>query len=180
MRTATTSDRDSLLDDDLLNQGVGSLSNALWEQRVRLHDLLHRAKVAQLVMAGDDRRWLDRAIGELESSVRGLRADDHVPARLLGAIARHLGRADIETIRDLAALLPAPWAETLDEHASGMADSLTRLTAIERENRQLAISGLGNIRAMVALLAPERDRGDSYDASGRRVTSDNANVDRLM
>lgn len=168
--------------DDLLAQGLGSLSAALWDQRAQLHELAHRAKVAQLVMAGDDGRWLARAVAELDDAVREVRADDHVPARLLGAIGRHLGLQAPVTLRDLSAQLPDPWSATILEHAEGLDVMLTRLGAIERENRQLAIGGLGNIRALLAVIHGDEEiiMDAGYDRDGRAVHVDESRLERLM
>ncbi len=166
--------------DAVLDAGLGALVNAMWHQRALLERLALRATAAQLVLAGDDHRFMDRAVDELEDAGRAVRRADHEPARFLSAILRHLGLAADSTVRDLADHLDEPWTRTLTEQAVGLERVARSLIATSRDNRQLALGGLSNVRALLALSAGgvRGEDAGTYDRNGRATSQGATGLDR--
>jgi hypothetical protein len=162
----------------VLEAGLRALDEALWQERAQLTMLALRAKVTQLVLAGDDRRWLERSVEELGDAARLVRTADHEPAKLIRAIGRHVGLSGPASIRDLAAAAPSDWSHRLRSHAAGF-DRLTHdITAAEQESRHLAVGGLAAVRGMLMALTGTQDEAPTtYDQSGRAVTGDAHRID---
>lgn len=164
--------------DDVLAAGLRALDEALWQERAQLTTLALRAKVTQLVLAGDDRRWLERSIEDLGDTARLVRTADHEPAKLVRAIARHIGLPTTSSLRDLATNLPDEWAHRLRSHAAGFDRLIADIGAAEQESRHLAVGGLAAVRGMLmTLTGTQAEAPTTYDQSGRAVTGDAHRID---
>ncbi len=164
--------------DEVLEAGLRALDEALWQERAQLTMLALRAKVTQLVLAGDDRRWLERSVEDLGDTARLVRSADHEPAKLVRAIVRHLGLPTGSSIRDIAGELPDDWARRIRSHAAGFDRLTADIAAAEQESRHLAVGGLAAVRGMlVALTGTPEDSPTTYDQSGRAVTGDAHRID---
>ena len=164
--------------DEVLTAGLRALDEALWQERAQLTTLALRAKIAQLVLAGDDRRWLDRSIEDLGDTARRVRTADHEPAKLVRAIARHVGLPTTSSLRDLASALPDDWSHRIRSHAAGFDRLIADIGAAEQESRHLAMGGLAAVRGMLMTLTGTREESPTtYDQSGRAVTGDTHRID---
>ncbi|MEO1062701.1 MAG: hypothetical protein AAFZ07_14905 [Actinomycetota bacterium] len=164
--------------DEVLTAGLRALDEALWQERAQLTALALRAKIAQLVLAGDDRRWLERSIEDLGDTARLVRSADHEPAKLVRAIARHVGLPTTSSLRDLAAALPDDHAHRLRLHAAGFDRLIADIGSAERESRHLAMGGLAAVRSMIMTLTGTREESPTtYDQSGRAVTGEAHRID---
>ncbi|MEM9035348.1 MAG: flagellar export chaperone FlgN [Actinomycetota bacterium] len=178
MNAATTPRARADDGDEVLDAGLVALDEALWKERAQLTHLALRAKTAQLVLAGDDRRWLQRSVDDLEAAAREIRANDHGPARLLRAILRHLGRPQSGTLRDLADVAPPAWQQRLRSHISGLDRLMSDVAEAERESRQLAVGGLAAVRGMLHAITGTQDQvTTTYDQRGRAVDTSAHRVD---
>lgn len=178
MSAATTPRARPGAGDEVLDAGLVALDEALWKERAQLTRLALRAKAAQLVLAGDDRRWLQRSVDDLETAAREIRANDHGPARLLRAILGHVGRPPSGTLDDLAAAAPPEWQPRLRSHVAGLERLMGDVASAERESRQLAVGGLAAVRGMIHAIAGTEDQvTTTYDQRGRAVDSNTPRLD---
>ncbi|MEM9712207.1 MAG: hypothetical protein AAGA17_08325 [Actinomycetota bacterium] len=164
--------------DEVLAAGLRALDEALWQERAQLTVLALRAKIMQLVLAGDDRRWLERSVEDLADAARMVRAADHEPGKLVRAIGRHLGLGTTVSVRDVADAAPGDWPQRLRAHAAGLDRLATDIGNAERESRHLAVGGLAAVRGMLmALTGTTVSTSETYDGAGRAVTGDHHRVD---
>ncbi len=162
----------------MLEAGLRALDEALWQERAQLTMLALRAKVTQLVLAGDDRRWLERSVEDLGDAARMVRTADHEPAKLVRAIVRHLGLPAGSSIRDVATVAPDEWRHRLRSHAAGFDRLTSDIASAEQESRHLAVGGLAAVRSMLmALTGTPEESPATYDQSGRAVTGDSHRLD---
>jgi FlgN protein len=159
---------------------VGALDEELWKHRERMTRLAFKARVAKLVLASDDRRSTDQAVGELAEALRDVRAHDHVVRRALRDAAAALGRPGAD-LNDLAGATQGADHRRLAEHAQAFRLLVNDLQGSDLENRNLAQSGLSNVRAtMVALVGADPDRTAGYDRTGEGRPTARAGVDALL
>lgn len=167
--------------DQLLQSGLGSLSDALWRQRARLQILLFKAKTAKLVLATDDVTDVPIAIAELDQAIRVIRSEDHKSVKLLRAISRHLNQPEL-TITELSEMLVNPWGRTMSEHAEAMRQPLNEIQQLGSESKILSLSGLHQVQSTIkSILRPTQIEGpEIYDSVGAKSSSMSQAVDQLL
>ena len=156
------------------------LVEALWALRHRLELISFRSTVAKLVMASDDRSFVNLATDELEAACTKLRAAEQAVAARLGRVATAWGQpAEHVTLDSLADDAPPRWRQPLREHRDAYRAMLRELEYLTLENKQLAAGGLNNVRESLLMLV-DGDEAPLYDNTGGVTIDDRPKVDQLL
>ncbi|HEX9887874.1 MAG TPA: flagellar export chaperone FlgN [Nitriliruptorales bacterium] len=139
-----------------------ALAQTLWAERHLVEHLLYKLVAANLMLAADDRRFVSRALDEVDAVVERLWDAERARSSAVAEVARHWRvPADEVTLSRLGSECPEPWGSMFDEHR----DAFDRMTAeIERtadDNRRLASVALSDIRASLAALSGPQARTDT-------------------
>jgi hypothetical protein len=154
------------------------LIDTLWLERRILEHLLFKLVLANLVLGADDRRFIPKALAEVEQVVEGLRRIEVERDRIVHAAAEQWRvPAPSLTLGYLASEGPEALRESFEDHRIAFLELVAEIDAVTRENRRLAMVSLDGIRSTLGLAEPL-----TYDAAGRRGRPDEAasRVERVL
>lgn len=117
--------------------GLAELSNVLWRQRQLLDLLLFRMTVEQTLLVSRQVRWLSRATDEVEAVLDEMRETELVRSVVVDRVAAELSLDHAPSLRELAAVAPAPWSEILDEHRNCFLALTDEVQTLAKSNRDL-------------------------------------------
>ena len=155
---------------------LSEVSNILWRERQLLELLVFKLEEEQLVLASGRTRWLSHATREVETILAEIKRVELERAMALAGASAELGISDAPTLRELAAIAPAPWDGIFAEHRRALLTLAQEIEAITRSNRDMLQRGHQAAREALASLG-EIDI-DSYDSSG--TMPDRSRVLRLV
>jgi hypothetical protein len=154
------------------------LIDTLWLERRILEHLLFKLVLANLMLGADDRRFIPKALGEVEHVVEGMRRIEAERDRIVHAAAEqwHVPAQSL-TLGYLATKGPEALRTSFEEHRVAFLELVSEIDAVTRENRRLASVSLDGIRSTLGLAEPL-----TYDAAGRRGRTDGAEsrVERVL
>src|SRR5688572_28502822 len=96
--------------------GLSEVSNILWRERQLLQLLLFKLKTEQLILTSGETRFLADATREVEMVINELKESELLRAVAVDGLAAEMGLGPSPSLRELAAVVPAPWDNILDEH----------------------------------------------------------------
>ena len=141
------------------------LSESLWRIRDVLEALAYRIEVQRALVETGRSTWLARSTRDVDDLIATMREAELSRAIDLLPLTEILGLPPEASLRDVAAVAPAPWDHVLAEHRHALAELTTELTAAALANRELLASSASAIDEMLA-----RFRGpntaSTYTASG--------------
>lgn len=141
------------------------LSESLWRIRDVLEALSYRVEVQRALVETGRSTWLARSSRDIDELIASMRAAELSRAVDLVPVTEVLGLPQEATLRDIAAVAPAPWDHVLAEHRHALAELTDELTQAALANRELLASSAAAIDEMLA-----RFRGpqtaSTYTASG--------------
>jgi transposase len=143
---------------------LSEVSNILWRERQLLELLVFKLEEEQLVLASGRTRWLSHATREVETILEEIKRVELERAMAVAGSAGELGMSDTPSLRELAAIAPAPWDGIFAEHRRALLLLAQEIEAITRSNRDMLQRGQQAAREALSSLG-EIDI-DSYDASG--------------
>lgn len=143
---------------------IHELAETLWYERRLLEFLLFKLVSANLVLAGEDHRFIAPAMGEVERVVSEVRRAEMKRDEVLAAVSREwdvpLRKLSLSYLADHA---PADVRDDFVDHQTGFMDLVNEIEDLTRENRRLAGVGLDSIRDTLGLA-----EGLTYDSAGKR------------
>src|SRR5580765_4260303 len=92
---------------------LSDVSNILWRERQLLELLQFKLEEEQLVLLNGKNRWVAHATREVEMIIEQLREVELQRAMAVNSASRELGLDGEPTLRELAAVAPAPWNNLL-------------------------------------------------------------------
>jgi hypothetical protein len=143
---------------------LSEVSNILWRERQLLDLLVFKLEEEQLVLAAGRTRWLAHATREVETVLAEIKRVELDRAVRVSDVARQLGIGDAPSLRDLAALVPAPWDTIFTDHRKALLELAQEVDAIAKSNRDLLQRGHQAAQETLAAMG-DLDLG-SYDATG--------------
>lgn len=154
------------------------LLDTLWIERRILEHLLFKLVLANLMLGADDRRFIPKALAEVEQVVEGMRHIEAERDRLVHAAAEewHVP-AQTLTLGYLATEGPEALRESFEDHRVAFLELVSEIDTVTQENRRLAMVSLDGIRSTLGLAEPL-----TYDAAGRRGRPDGSasRVERVL
>jgi hypothetical protein len=133
--------------------GLSEASNILWHQRHLLELLLFKLDVEQTLLAAGRLRWLARATNEVELVLDEIRSTELARAVAIDDVAAELGLAPACSLRELAAVAPAPWDSILMEHRDAFLVLTEEISVVARANRDLVSHGQQAVADVLDLVA---------------------------
>jgi hypothetical protein len=147
-----------------------ALSRVLWRERELLELLLFKLEEEQLVLSGGRSRWLAHATREVELVLAQVREAEVARAAESDAVAADLGLPPGSSLRQLAAVAPAPWDELLTQHRDAFLKITAEVSSLAEDNRELVSQGARATReALAAIGATGEPRPQTYGRDGRRT-----------
>lgn len=137
---------------------LDEVSQILWRERQLLDLLLCKLEVEQLVLAGGRTRWLPAVTREVEYVLAEVKQVELLRAVLVGAAAEQLGLDPACTLRELAAVAPAPWDGILEQHRAAFLTTAEELKGIARVNRDLLSQGARAVQEALDWLSESAER----------------------
>ena len=154
------------------------LIDTLWVERRLLEHLLFKLVLANLMLGADDRRFIPKALAEVEHGVEGVRRIEAERDRVVHAAADewHVSAHHL-TLGYLATEGPEALRESFEDHRIALLELVSEIDAVTQENRRLAMVSLDGIRSTLGLAEPL-----TYDAAGRRGRPDGtaSRVERVL
>jgi hypothetical protein len=154
------------------------LMDTLWLERHILERLLFRLVLANLVLGADDRRFIPKALAEVEQVVEGMRKVEAERDQMVHAAAADWNvPSHILTLEYLATEGPEALRESFEDHRVAFLELVSEIDVVTQENRRLAMVSLDGIRGALGLTEPL-----TYDAAGRRGRPDGgaSRVERVL
>jgi flagellar FlgN protein len=140
---------------------LSEVSNILWRERRRVELLVFKLEEEQLLRASGRTRWLSDATREIETILHELNRVELERALAVAGVTSALGLDDTLSLRDLAALAPAPWDGILGDHRRALLALVAEVHALTEGES----SGTGeHDAAREALEAVGEIDLDAYDA----------------
>ena len=151
------------------------LIDTLWLERRILEHLLFKLVLANLLLGADDRRFIPKALAEVEHGVEGVRRIDAERNRVVhaAAVEWHVSAHNL-TLGYLATDGPEALRESFEGHRAAFLELVSEIGAVTQENRRLAMVSLDGIGSTLGLAEPL-----TPDAAERRGRPDgNGEPDR--
>lgn len=150
-------------------RALEELSRRLWEERQVVTHLLFKLTVTRLLLAADERRFVPRALEEVEVAVEALRQGEYRRDEALRNLAALWSYDPVGlTLGELARRSPPPFDHTFAEHAVAFRDLAAEIDQVARENRVLAAGDLHIVAGQLDQLSgPQVPVASTYDASGQ-------------
>lgn len=147
------------------------LADTLWAERHVVEMLLFKLISAKLLLAAEERRFLQPALNEVERTLAALREAELRRAVAVQTVADDW-RVDSAglTLAELATHAPEPLRAVFRDHQQGFAALATEIEETAAANRQLASSSLGSVRESIAALTGPM-LSSTYTASGFHDTA---------
>jgi hypothetical protein len=153
--------------------GLSEVSNILWRERQLLQLLLFKLKTEQLMLTSGESRFLADATREVEMVINELKESEILRAVAVDGLAVEMGLGPNPSLRELAAVVPAPWDNILDEHRKAFLSDTQEIFAMAQLNRELLSSGHKVAREALEWLTTEggeapgsESQADAYSANG--------------
>lgn len=121
--------------------GLSEVSNILWRERQLLQLLLFKLKTEQLMLTSGETRFLADATREVEMVINELKESELLRAVAVDGLATEMGLGPSPSLRELAAVVPAPWDNILDEHRKAFLADTQEIFALAQMNRDLLSNG---------------------------------------
>jgi hypothetical protein len=153
------------------NMGLSEVSNILWRERQLLQLLLFKLKTEQLMLTSGETRFLADATREVEMVINELKESELLRAVAVDALAAEMGLGPSPSLRELAAVVPAPWDNILDEHRKAFLADTQEIFALAQMNRELLSNGHKAAREALEWLTNGQEemveqQADAYSANG--------------
>jgi hypothetical protein len=153
--------------------GLSEVSNILWRERQLLQLLLFKLKTEQLMLTSGETRFLADATREVEMVINELKESELLRAVAVDGLAAEMGLGPSPSLRELAAVVPAPWDNILDEHRKAFLADTQEIFALAQTNRDLLSNGHKVAREALEWLTSNGGEGagseaqaDAYSANG--------------
>ena len=150
--------------------GLSEVSNILWRERQLLQLLLFKLQTEQLILTSGQTRFLADATREVEMVINELKESELMRAVAVDSLAAELGLGPSPSLRELAAIVPAPWDNILEEHRKAFLADTQEIFALAQTNRDLLSNGHKAARDALEWLSnggPGSDHeADAYSAAG--------------
>ena len=152
------------------------VSTTLWRERQLLELLLFKLEEEQLLLAAGRTRWLAHATREVETVLEELKNAELARAVEVARVADELGIPTEASLRELAAAVPSPWDEILNDHREAFLSAAEEVVGLANTNRELLSRGYQAAREVLASLTTGGTEPEIglYSASGttaRRQTT---------
>lgn len=141
--------------------GLNELSTILWRERNLLELLLFKLETQELLVASGRTRWLAHAAREVEAVLERVREAELVRSMEVDAIAPSLLLAPGASLREMAAVAPAPWGGMFEEHRVAFLVLTDAVAAATTANREQLSRGARLIDETISKLV-ERDEESGY------------------
>lgn len=145
------------------------LSTLLWREQELLDLLLFKAEEKQYLILTGKTRWLARIAHEIEVVLDQLRTLEVERAAATEVIAVAKGIGANPSLRQLAEVAPAPWADLLGKHHEALLVLVSELRSLSDTNRELIDGGLSAIGD--ALLSVRTPSAGTYTQTGRATAN---------
>jgi hypothetical protein len=151
--------------------GLSEVSNILWRERQLLQLLLFKLETEQLILANGRTRFLADATREVEMVINELKEVELLRAISVDALAAELGLGPNPSLRELAAIAPAPWDNIFEEHRKAFLSDTQEIFLVAQVNRDLLSTGHKAAREALSWLAnggsaQSEPQADAYSANG--------------
>lgn len=157
--------------------GLSEVSNILWRERQLLQLLLFKLQTEQLILTSGQTRFLADATREVEMVINELKESEVLRAVAVDALAAEMGLGPSPSLRELAAVVPGPWDNILEEHRKAFLSDTQEIFALAQMNRELLSQGHKVARDALEWLTQNAEGGnsdgeaDAYGANGSATKS---------
>lgn len=153
--------------------GLSEVSNILWRERQLMQLLLFKLQTEQLFLTSGNTRFISEATREVEMVINELKESELMRAIAVDNLAAEMGLGPSPSLRELAAVVPAPWDNILEEHRKAFLADTQEIFALAQTNRDLLAQGHKVAREALEWLttnggeAPGAEaQADAYSAKG--------------
>jgi hypothetical protein len=153
--------------------GLSEVSNILWRERQLMQLLLFKLQTEQLILTSGQTRFLADATREVEMVINELKESELMRAVAVDSLAAEMGLGPSPSLRELAAVVPAPWDNILEEHRKAFLADTQEIFALAQTNRELLAQGHKAARDALEWLtnngseaAGADAQADAYSANG--------------
>lgn len=144
-----------------------SLADTLWAERHVVEYLLFKLVTAKLLLAADERRFINHAMDEVSRVTESLREVEHRRAQALVPVAHAWGLSTSElTLAELCTRSPAPMNTVFHDLQKAFLRLAEEIEETAATNRRLASAGLNHVRTTLDTLTGPAVT-NTYTASGR-------------
>lgn len=144
---------------------LAELSAVLWRERELLQVLLFKLEEEQLLLAAGRTRWLPQATREVEVVLAEVSRVELHRAVESQHVAAALGLQPEASLSELAAVVPDPWGELLDQHRKAFVELTSEVSLVAKTNRELLRQGYESVsHSLKTVMGVETD---GYGANGR-------------
>lgn len=148
-------------------RGLDGLVRALESERALLEQLRYRFVVLGLVLDHREVRFLEWAMNDLECARARVREADLVRAAEVGLLGLKAAQG-IPSLREVAAVAPAPWATMLRDHHDGLGTVVAEIEVHGHRIAQACRVGVAEL-AHTGALAPAVETRPELVPSGTAV-----------
>ena len=147
---------------------LNEVSTILWRERQLLELLLFKLEEEQLLLAAGRTRWLAHATREVEGVLEELKHAELARAVEVARVADELGIPSESSLRELAAAVPPPWDEILNDHREAFLKAAEEVVGLANTNRELLSRGYQAAREVLASITTGTSEPEIglYSASG--------------
>lgn len=132
---------------------LSTLADTLWVERHLVEHLRYKLVSARLLLAADERRFVPRAVTEVDQVMARLWAAEAERDRAVTRVARDWRVPEAElTLLRLTLESPPPWDTVFDDHRETFQRLADEIEATARENRRLASGALQAVRTSLSTL----------------------------
>ena len=152
--------------------GLSEVSNILWRERQLLQLLLFKLETEQLLLSNGRTRFLADATREVEMVINELKETELLRAVSVDALAAEMGLGPSPSLRELSAVVPAPWDHIFEEHRKAFLADTQEIFTMARATRDLLTSGHKAARDALEWLAngggvnAHEPQTEAYSAAG--------------
>lgn len=144
---------------------LAALADTVWAERDLVEHLLYKLTSAKLVLAADLRRFVPRALDEVEVVVRRLATAEQRRSVVLDDLCHAWGEpAGSLTLATIAERAPEPWATMFADHHARFSVLALEVEATADENRRLASASLQHVQDQLATVTGTP--APTYSAAG--------------
>lgn len=131
---------------DVATPSIESLSLMLWRERELLNELLYRLDVENLVLNSGHVHHLAPAASDVDRVLTALRETEALRILACTAVGEEYALGPDASLREIAAVAPAPWDGILLEHRDAFLAVSHQIMALAAQNRQSLELGQRAIR----------------------------------
>lgn len=145
-----------------------TLADTIWAERSLVEHLLYKLVSAKLLLAADQRRFVSRALSEVEDIVARLWEAENQRTEALERVAADWSVSPRDlTLNELASQTPEPWSSMFSEHHDAFVKLTSEIEETATENRRLASMALNSIQESIGNLTGAETQ--TYTAAGRTM-----------